>query len=188
MVSVSLSDLWLPILLSAVAVFLASNIMHMVLPHHKSDYATLPKEDAVMSALRPFQIPPGDYMMPRAGGMAEMKSEAFKAKWKQGPVAVITFMTTDHNFMGRTMVQWFVYILVVSTFAGYIARRAVGRGAPYLEVSRFSSTTAFACYGMALWQNSIWYRRKWSTTLKSNIDSLLYGFVTGGVMGWLWPR
>ena len=100
---VPLTDLWLPILLSAVAVFLASNVMHLVLPHHRSDYGPLPKEAEVMDALRRFAIPPGDYMMPRAADMAEMKSPAFKEKWKRGPVASMTFMPSDHNFMGVTL-------------------------------------------------------------------------------------
>lgn len=120
--------------------------------------------------------------------MKDMRSPDFQAKWKKGPVLSMTVMPSDHDFMGKTMVQWFIYCLVVSLFAAYIASRAVGRGAPYLEVSRFASTTAFAAYGLALWQNSIWYRRKWSTTLKSNIDSVIYGFLTGGMLGWLWPR
>lgn len=168
---VSLSELWLPILLSAIAVFAASSIIHMVLGYHKSDFAPVPKEDAVMAALKPFAIPPGDYMLPQ-------KSAAL----------TMTVLPADHNFMGKTLAQWFVYCLVISLFAAYVASRAVPRGAPYLDVSRFASTTAFAAYGLALWQNSIWYRRKWSTTLKSNIDSLLYGFLTGGMIGWLWPR
>jgi hypothetical protein len=100
----------------------------------------------------------------------------------------MTVMPPGHNFMGTTMVQWFVYCIVVSVFAAYVASRAVPRGSPYLEVSRFASTTAFVGYGLALWQNSIWFRRKWSTTLKANIDSLIYGFLTGGMLGWLWPR
>ncbi len=141
-----------------------------------------------MAALRPFAIPTGDYMLPRAGSMKDMKSPAFVEKWTQGPVVSMTVMPSGHNFMGRTLVQWFLYCLVVSLFAAYIASRAVGRGAPYLEVSRFASATAFAGYGLALWQNSIRYHRKWSTTIKSNIDSLIYGFLTGGMLGWLWPR
>jgi hypothetical protein len=185
---VALSELWLPILLSAIAVFAASSLIHMVLPFHKADYAKVPKEDDVMTALRAFSIPPGDYMLPRPSGMQDMKSPEFQAKWKKGPVLSMTVMPSDHNFMGATMVQWFIYCLVVSLFAAYIASRAAGRGAPNQEVSRFASTTAFAGYGLALWQNSIWYRRKWSTTLKSNVDSLIYGFLTGGMLGWLWPR
>ena len=185
---VPLTDLWLPILLSGVLVFAASNLVHMVLKYHRTDYATVPKEEEVMAALRAFSIPPGDYMLPRADSMDEMRSAAFQEKWKRGPVVVMTVMRSDHNFMGRTMVQWFVYCLVVSLFAAYVTSRAVRPGAPYLEVSRFASTTAFAAYGLALWQYSIWYRRKWSTTIKANLDALLYGFVTGGVLGWLWPR
>ena len=44
---VSISALWLPILLSAVIVFVASSIIHMVLPVHRGDYRKLPEEDRV---------------------------------------------------------------------------------------------------------------------------------------------
>jgi hypothetical protein len=185
---VSLSELWLPILLSAIAVFAASSIIHMVLGYHKNDFVPVAREEEVMAALRPFAIPPGDYMMPRAGSMGEMSSPAFKEKMARGPILTMTVMPPDHSFMGKTLAQWFVYCLVISLFAAYVASRAVERGASYLDVSRFASTTAFAAYGLALWQNSIWYRRKWSTTLKQNLDSLLYAFLTGGMIGWLWPR
>jgi hypothetical protein len=185
---VGLSELWLPILLSAIAVFVASSLIHMVLGYHKNDFAPVPKEDAVMDALRPFALQPGDYMMPRAKSMDDMKSPAFKEKMEKGPMVTMTVMPADHNFLGKTLAIWFVYCLVISLFAAYVASRAVPRGAPYLAVSRFASTTAFAAYGLALWQNSIWYRRKWSTTIKSNIDSVIYAFLTGGFIGWLWPR
>ena len=33
-----LSALWLPIVLSAVIVFVASSIMHTLLPYHRGDY------------------------------------------------------------------------------------------------------------------------------------------------------
>jgi hypothetical protein len=62
---VPLASLWLPVLLSSVIVLFASFILHMVLPWHKHDYARLPDEEQVRSALRPFAIPPGDYMVPR---------------------------------------------------------------------------------------------------------------------------
>src|SRR5439155_9361340 len=103
----------------------------MVLPFHKSDYAKVPREDEVMTALRGYAIPPGDYMMPRASGMADMKSPAFKEKWKKGPVLSMTVMPSDHDFMGITLVQWFIYCLVVSVFSAYITSRALGPGAPY---------------------------------------------------------
>ena len=49
---IPLTALWLVILVSAVIVFFASFIMHMVLGYHKSDYRKLPDEDRVTDALR----------------------------------------------------------------------------------------------------------------------------------------
>jgi hypothetical protein len=89
--------------------------------------------------------------------------------------------------MGRQLAAWFVFSVVVGIFAAYLTSRALPAGAPYLEVFRFSATVAFVAYGMALWEQSIWYRRKWATTIRSNIDALIYGLLTGGVFGWLWP-
>jgi hypothetical protein len=185
---VSLAELWIPIVLAAVLVFVASSIAHMVLPYHRGDFASVPREDEVMRALRAFAIPPGDYMLPRPGSMQDMKAPAFQEKFKLGPVLTMTVTPPGHNFMGAALVKWFVYCLGVSVFAAYLASRALPPGAPYLEVSRFASTTAFVGYGLALWQNTIWYRRKWTTTLKANIDAVVYGFLTGGAIGWLWPR
>ena len=56
---VSLAALWLPIVVSAVIVFLASWIVHMFLPYHHSDFAKLPQEDAVLDALRTLNVPAG---------------------------------------------------------------------------------------------------------------------------------
>jgi len=70
----------------------------------------------------------------------------------------------------------------------YITGRALPEGAPYLEVFRFAGATAFIAYAVALWQDSIWYKRKWSTTVKNSLDGLLYGMFTAGIFGWLWPK
>jgi hypothetical protein len=95
-----LSALWLPMLVSAILVFFASSVMHMLLPWHKTDYAKVPNEDGVLDALRPFAIAPGDYMLPRPAGPDDMKSEAFQAKVKAGPVMVITVPTIKANVDG----------------------------------------------------------------------------------------
>ena len=183
---VHLAQLWLPILLAAVIVFVASSLLHMLLPWHKSDFGNTPNEAAVMDALRP--IPPGDYMMPRAGSMAEMKDPAFQERMKRGPVVVMTIMQWTPSAFPKSLVQWFIYAIVVSVFAGYLAGRALGPGTAYLEVFRFAGTTAFLGYGMALAQNSIWWSKKWSTTVKSMIDALIYASLSAGVFGWLWPK
>jgi hypothetical protein len=184
---VSLGSLLLPILVSAVVVFFLSWLFHMVLPHHRSDWKKLPDEDGAMNALRPFNIPPGDYMMPCGSGPASMKDPAFLDKFKKGPVIVMTVLPAGQMAMGKSLIQWFIFCVVISIFAAYIAGHALPPGAHYLEAFRFAGCTAFAGYALAQWQDSIWYKRKLSTTLKNNFDGLVYALFTGGVFGAMWP-
>jgi len=185
---VALTALWLPILLSAVIVFVASSIIHMMLPWHKSDYPQIPNEDKVTDALRPLAIPPGDYMVPRASSMQEMRAPEFVEKLKRGPVLILTVLPSGGVSMGPALAFWFVYSLIIGVFAGYVTSRALPAGAMYLQVFRFAGVTAFACYAMGLWQMSIWYRRAWATTIRATVDGLIYALLTAGVFGWLWPR
>ena len=186
---VPVMSLWLPIVLSAVVVFVASSIIHMVLPYHRGDYKKLPDEDGVLSALRKFAVRPGDYLFPKPDGPKAMKDPAFLEKWSKGPVGMMTIMkSAEKPSMGKPLGFWFLYCVVVGIFAAYIAGRALQPGAPYFSVVRFAGATAFVSYALGLWQNTIWYGRAWTTTLKSNIDGLIYALLTGGVFGWLWPK
>lgn len=180
--------LWLPILVSTVFVFVASAIINTVLPWHKGDYGKVPNEDQVMDALRPFAIPPGDYMIPRPSSMKDCKSPEFVEKLKKGPVMMATVMPNEMGPIGKSLIQWFIYCAIIGLIAAYIAGRALPVGADYLRVFRFAGTTAFVAYSVALWQMSIWYRRSWITTIKSTIDGLVYALLTAGVFGWLWPH
>ena len=184
---VALSALWLPILVSAILVFFASFLLHMVLPFHRSDYGKVPSEDAVMDAVRPFGIAPGDYMVPNPYSPAGARTPEFIAKMKKGPAIVMTVMQPGEMRMGGRLAAWFLFCVIVGVFSGYLTSRALPAGAPYLEVFRFAGTVAFAGYALALWENTIWYSRAWTTTLKSTIDGLVYGLLTGGAFGWLWP-
>jgi hypothetical protein len=183
-----LSSLWLPILLSAVIVFVVSSAIHTVTSWHSSDYPKMPNEDKFMEALRPMAIPPGDYMVPRASSTQEMRSPEFKEKFKKGPVMMMTVMPGGDMAMGKQLVLWFVYSAVIALFAAYVAGRALPVGANYLQVFRFIGAATFLGYSGALWQMSIWYRRSWVTTIKSTIDGLIYALLTAGTFGWLWPR
>ena len=184
----ALSALWLPILLSTVAVFIASSIIHMTPLWHKTDYPRLPNEDRVLDALRPIGIPPGDYMMPRPANSAEMRSAEFKEKLKRGPAVLMTVMPPWSGSMVGNLSQWFVYCLVVNLFAAYLAGAALPHGAAFTQICRFAGTAAFMGYTFALWQMSIWYRRAWNMTLKSTFDGVIYAAVTCAVLGWLWPK
>jgi len=180
-------SLWLPILLSAVFVFIVSSIIHMVLKYHQNDFKKLPSEDEAMDALRKFDIPPGDYVVPYAGSAKAMGSEEYKKKRDKGPVAMITVVKSGEQSMGKDLVLWFLYSVVVGIFAAYVAGRALEPGAHYLSVFRFAGVTAFVGYALALLQNSIWFKRNWSATIKSMFDGLVYALVTAGTFGWLWP-
>ena len=127
-------------------------------------------------------------MVPHAGSPEGMKSPAFKEKFEKGPVLMMTVMKCGSSGMAASLLQWFAYCLLVGVMAAYIAGRALEPGAAYLKAFRFAGTTAFIAYSLGLWQDSIWYKRKWSTTLMNTFDGLVYGLVTGGAFGWLWPK
>lgn len=179
--------LWLPIIVSAVAVFVLSSIVHMALGYHASDYQPLPAEDDIMAALRQHRIQPGNYVMPHASSMAAMKEPDYVEKRGQGPVGFLTVVPSGPNSMSRELVTWFVYCIIVGIFAAYMAGRALEPGAEFAAAFRFAGATAFIAYGIGTWQNAIWSGQKWSTALKNTFDGLLYGLATGAVFGWLWP-
>jgi hypothetical protein len=184
-----ISALWLPILLSAVIVFVASSVIHMVLGFwHKDDFRRVPDEEKFRNVVGPLALPPGDYCVPRAGSMEEMKSDAFKAKHAQGPVMIFTVLPSGPITMTKQLTGWFVYTIVVGILVAYLASRALPAGAHYLHVFRVTSVTAFVAYAAALWPQSIWYGRSWGTTIRTSIDGFAYALLTGGVFGWLWPR
>ncbi|MFN8570878.1 MAG: hypothetical protein U0132_02405 [Gemmatimonadaceae bacterium] len=184
----SLASLWLPMVLSAVLVFVVSSVIHMASPWHKDDYARVPNEDQVRAALQPLNLPPGDYMVPRPQTRAEMSSPEFMEKVNKGPNLILNVGPNGAFKMGQTLGAWFVYLLVVGLFAGYLTSRAFGPGEPYLHVFRFVGTTAFVGYTLSLWQMSIWFRRSWAVTIKATVDGLIYALLTAGAFGWLWPR
>ncbi len=185
---VSIVSLWLPILLSAVAVFIISSLIHMFLGYHNTDFKKLPSEDQAMDTIGKLNIPPGDYFMPYTKSSKERNSQEFKDKMNKGPVVVMTVFPAGQMSMGSSLMQWFLYCVIVGIFAAYISGRALAPGADYTEVFRFAGCTAFAGYSLALMQQSIWYKKKWSATIKSMFDGLIYALFTAGVFGWLWPK
>lgn len=185
---VPVMSLILPIIVSAVIVFLVSYVMHTILPHHKGDFGKVPGEDEARAALRKLNIPPGEYTIPHASGAKEMATEEYGNKLKEGPVAFLTVRANGPITMGKELGIWFVYCLVVGVFAAYIAGRALEPGAHYLAVFRFAGATSFFCYTVGLWQESIWFGKPWSTTFKNTIDGLVYALLTAGIFGWLWPE
>ena len=184
---VPLTALLLPLLLAAVIVFVASSIMHMALPYHRSDYRQLPDEDKLLPALRAAGLKRGLYMFPYCTHK-DMKSPAIAEKQKQGPVGMLTVFPTGPVNMPKYLAMWFVYCLLIGLFVAYLTGRTVTPGAPYLAVFRVAGTVAFLAYGVGQLVNAIWAGQPWSVTIKHVIDGLIYSLLTAGTFGWLWPR
>ena len=184
---IPLLDLWLPILLSGVAVFIVSAIVWMALPHHKNEWKGLANEDAVMAALRGTAA--GGYVFPYASSMDAMKDPAYVAKRQAGPAGFVTMLPSGGGLgMGKQLVQSFVFYLVVGIFVAYVASRAaLPVGAHYLAVFRVVGTVAFLTHGFGVITDAIWFGKKWSNVVKHLADSLLYGLVTAGIFGTFWP-
>jgi hypothetical protein len=185
---IPLTALWLPILLSTVIVFFASFIMHMVLAYHKSDYRKLPDEDRVTDALRSTGVTRGPaYFFPYFS-FKEMKSAPAIEKMKRGPVGLLTVLPSGPPAMGKNLVQWFLYCVVISIFAAYLSSRTLGPGTAFLQVFRVVGTVALLGYGAAHAQESIWGGRSWVVTFKHLFDSAIFAALTAGTFGWLWPK
>jgi hypothetical protein len=184
---VPITALWLPIVLAAVIVFVASSIMHMLLPYHHNDYRQLPDEDKVRAALRGVGLTRGLYVFPFCTHK-DMKSPAVQEKFKEGPVGMMTIFPTGRPAMPKLLVMWFAYCLIVSFFVAYLTGRTLAPGTHYLHVFRVAGTVAFMAYGLSQLSNSIWKGQPWSNTIKEVIDGLVYGLLTAGTFGWLWPR
>lgn len=185
---VSLTALWLPIVVSAVLVFVASSILHMMLKYHNADYRKFPNEDEIRVAIQKGNPAPGQYMIPYMMGPEAMKDPVMMEKFTKGPVG-LTFLRQPGGFqMGPFLGQWFVYCLVVSFFVAYVAAHTISPGTPYLAVFRVVGAVGFLAYAGARAQSAIWAGYPWSATIKDIVDGLIYGCVTAGTFGWLWPK
>jgi hypothetical protein len=182
-----LSALWLPIVLSAVIVFIASSIMHMLLPYHRGDYSKLPDEDKLLPAIGATALPRGLYVFPFCTPK-EMKSPAMVEKYNRGPVGMMTVFPTGQPFLPKFLGMWFVYCLIISFFVAYLSAHTIASGAYYLAVFRVVGTAAFLAYGLGNLSNGIWRGYPWSFVIKESVDGLVYALLTAGTFGWLWPR
>lgn len=184
---VALGLLWLPILVAAVLVFIASSLIWMVLQVHKNDWARLPDEDAFAETLNAQDPPPGEYSFPHAASAEDWKSEAWQKKFQRGPVGFLTLKPAGEMAMGKNMTFWLIYILVIEVFVAYLAGRTLPAGADYLAVFRVAGTAAVLGFAGAVAPEAIWMGRRWRNVLKGIGDGIVYALLTAGAFGWLWP-
>ena len=183
-----LTELWLPIVLAGVFVWIASSILHMVIPHHRSDFTKTPGETEVLSGMRAQNVSPGNYMFPWASSMKDLATPEMLEKYKQGPVGFMNIVPSGQYNMGKSLAQWFGFVLAMSALVAYVARLTIDPGADYLTVFRVTGAIATIGYAFSNISDSIWKGQKWSTSFKFVCDGIVYGLVTGGTFGWLWPE
>ena len=184
---VPMTELWLPILLSAVFVFIASSIIHMAIPIHKGDFRKIPGEDKVLAEMRAAGLQPGTYMFPGSESMKDCGSPEFIERCKRGPVGFMTVTPSGAPGMGKNLLQWFVYCIGVSVLVAFLAGHVLATGTAGASVFHVTGLAAVLGYAMGAFPESIWKGQKWSITLKFVFDGVVYGVVTGATFGWLWP-
>lgn len=184
---VGISGLWMPIVLSAVAIFILSSLIHMVLGWHKGEFHQLPGGEAVADAIRAAGVTPGEYLAPYSGSMEAMKAPEFKARLERGPNFILT-VRTPGNAMGKMLGLWFVYGLVVSVFVAYVTGRTHHAGDSYLSVFRTAGAVTTLAFAAGHWQHWIWWGKSTRFTITNTLDGLIYGLFVAGIFGAMWPR
>lgn len=185
---VQLTALWMPILVSAVFVFIALALIHMIPGWHQGDMMAVPAEDKVMETLRSLNVQPGEYRFPYGNTTKEMEAPAFVEKMKTGPVGTMLIRPSGELNMGKMFGLWFVYSVFIAVLAAFITGHTQGPGTPFVGVFCVSALVAFSCYSVAHWQNWIWWGKSTRFTLTYSVDGLVYAIVTGATFGWLWPK
>ncbi|HET9984962.1 MAG TPA: hypothetical protein VFQ38_15290 [Longimicrobiales bacterium] len=185
---VPLVALWLPVVLSAIVVFLVSGFLHTALAWHNKEYRKLPNEDEALAAIGRDAPAPGMYMLPYVMGQAEYRKPETQRRFAEGPVGILFLRQPGPITMGPLLAKWFLTALVISLLAGYVGSAALPRGTEYLRVFRVVGTAAILGYAGAHAQNAIWRSEPRRVALKDTLDGVIYGLLTAGVFGWLWPR
>lgn len=183
----SILQLWLPILVAAIAVFVASSMIHMVFKWHNSEYRPLPNEDEVRRVLGSVKATPGLYVTPHCPDMKEMQSEQIQQKFRDGPVALITIRAAGAPAMGKCLSLWFLLNIAIASLGGLLALQAYGIHGDPRYTGHFMGLFTMIVYGSGSVQESIWMGRPWSATMKNLLDSLIYGTVSAVSFWQLWP-
>lgn len=185
--SVSIFQLWLPIILGSILAWIASAIIHVALKFHNSDYNELSNEEEVMDVLRKDNPGPKMYSVPFCTDMKKMGEEEMQAKFNKGPVAMIAVFPKGMPNMPKLLAQQIAYFVIGGVFIAYIATFTLAAGTEFMQVFRLVSAVGFLAFGWATVPFSIWYGHAWSTTAKYLVDALVYACVIAAMFAWLWP-
>ncbi len=183
---VSITQLWLPILIATVCVFFASSIIWMLLPYHKPDIKAIPNEAEFDEAINKLGIAPGFYMYPNCQNAKDMKSEAFKARWESGPWGTINVMGHQPNF-AMNLLKTFIAYGLITVMVAYISGMALGPGADYMNVFRVVATAGILGHCMGALAGSFFLGTPTRFIVTCFIDGVIFALITAGVFASMWP-
>ena len=184
---VTLAQLWMPIVLGAVFVFIASSLIHMVFKWHNADYGKLPNEDEVRAAVSKGGATPGQYSMPHCLGPKDAQNPEIQKKFVEGPVALMWVLPNGMPNMGKMLGSWFALNLLVCFFIAYIAAHTLAAGTAPMQVLRVTASIGFLAYATGAISDGIWFGKPWGAVAKDLLDALIYGFAGAAAFAWLWP-
>lgn len=185
--TISILQLWMPILLGTFLAWISSALIHVVVKYHNSDYQKLSNEEEVMTAIRNGSPKTGIHSMPYCTDMSEMSKPEVQEKFNKGPVAMLAVFPSGLPNMGKLMPQQIAYFLVSCILIAYCATQVLTAGAEFMPVFRLVATVGFLAFGWSNIPLSIWYGHPWSVTAKYLLDALIYGLVVAACFAWLWP-
>jgi hypothetical protein len=183
--------LWLPVILSTVAVFLIGGCAWLDLPHHRSHLQRLPDESAERSLLRGLE--PGRYRIPHSAGATDLRDRAFRQRYEEGPVGTLTLERQGRVGVGRRLGFTLAWHLVITCTTAWLLGRSwglypwAGMPVPAMDVFVMASGLTFGFHAFGLFPEAIWFSKPWRRIGWDVVDSGLYAFVTGGIFMLCWP-
>ncbi|MEO2018485.1 MAG: hypothetical protein ABGZ53_29395 [Fuerstiella sp.] len=178
--------LWLPILVSAVAIFFASFVSWVIIGHHIPDWAALPDQAENIRKLGELNLPTGRYVFPCVRTKEEMEDEGNKALVANGPWGTINLWGTATN-MGRNLGLTFFFYFVTAVFIAYLGTLALEPGAGFSKVFQVTGTAAILAHCFAFIPNNIWFGAPRRAIRMDVLDGIVYSIITGVIFGAMWP-
>lgn len=183
-------ELWLPILVATIAVFITSAIIWMATPLHKADIKALPDEDAFCAHLTALNPPPGTYMFPHFESCKNQDGSIDKDKmherYSSPPWGVLTVWPKSPSFahnLGRTLLVFFIVVV----FTAYLTAAAQPFGAPFGGVFRAAAIAATLGFAFGGLPNDIFFGKPTRFVLTDLLSAIIYALVTALVFALLWP-
>ena len=104
------------------------------------------------------------------------------------PMAILYVRNPNAFSFGKTLALYFLYAVVMSALVAYITGLTNAPGTHYPHIFRVAGTVAIIGYALRGVPDSIWFSKPWVVTIKEFVDGVIYGLLTAGTFGWLWPH